>query len=61
MAHGLRYDFWCKLKYNIGLKTLLQQGILEPVFYGDLVYEFKRLVGKPDFSVRSTNIIKMDI
>ena len=26
------------LKYNIGSKTLLQQGISEPVFYGDLVY-----------------------
>ena len=26
------------VKYNIGLKTLLQQGISEPIFYGDLVY-----------------------
>ena len=25
------------VKYNIGLKTLLQQGISEPIFYGDLV------------------------
>ena len=24
------------VKYNIGLKTLLQQGISEPIFYGDL-------------------------
>ena len=23
------------VKYNIGLETLLQQGILEPIFYGD--------------------------
>ena len=23
------------VKYNIGLKTLLQQGISEPIFYGD--------------------------
>ena len=37
-------------KYNIGLKTLLQQGISEPIFYGDLVYKFKRIVGKPNFS-----------
>ena len=36
-------------KYNIGLKTLLQQGISEPIFYGDLVYKFKRIVGKPYF------------
>ena len=38
------------VKYNILLKTLLQQGISEPIFYGDLVNEFKRIVGKPNFS-----------
>ena len=27
------------VKYNIGLITLLQQGISEPVFYGDIFYE----------------------
>ena len=26
-------------KYNVGLKTLLLQGISEPEFYGDLVYK----------------------
>ena len=26
------------VKYNIGLKVHLQQGISEPIFYGDLVY-----------------------
>ena len=36
------------VKYNIGLKTLLQQGISEPIFYGDLVYKFKGIVGKPN-------------
>ena len=30
------------VKYNIGLKTLLQQGISEPIFYGDLVINSKR-------------------
>ena len=30
--------------------TLLQQGIPEPVFYGDLVYKLKPIVGKPKFS-----------
>ena len=34
------------VKYNIGLRTLLQQGISEPIFYGDLVYKFRRIVGK---------------
>ena len=28
------------VKYNTGLKTLLQQGISEPISYGDLVYKF---------------------
>ena len=38
------------VKYKIGLKTLLQQSISEPMFYIDLVYEFERIVGKPNFS-----------
>ena len=38
------------IKYNIWLKTLLQQGISEPIFYGDLVYKFILIVGKPNFS-----------
>ena len=46
------------VKYNIGLKTLLQQGISEPIFYGDLVYKFKRIVGKPNFSDRFKKIEK---
>ena len=29
-------------KYNVGLKTLLLQGLSEPEFYGDLVYKFKK-------------------
>ena len=46
------------VKYNIGLKTLLQQGISEPIFYGDLVYKFKRIVGKPNFSYQFKKIVK---
>ena len=30
-------------KYNVGLKTLLSEGLSEPEFYGDLVYKFKKL------------------
>ena len=38
-------------KYNTGLKTLLQQGISEPISYDDLVYKLKRVfVRKPNFS-----------
>ena len=46
------------VKYNIGLKTLLQQGISEPIFYGDLVYKFKRNIGKPNFSDQFKKIVK---
>ena len=35
--------------YNIGLKTLVQQGISEPIFDSDLAYIFKRNVGKNYF------------
>ena len=28
-------------KFNVGLKTLLHQGLSEPEFYGDLIYKFK--------------------
>ena len=27
-------------KFNVGLKTLLREGLSEPEFYGDLVYKF---------------------
>ena len=29
-------------KFNVGLKTLLHQGLSEQEFYGDLVYKFKK-------------------
>ena len=38
--------------------ALLQQGISEPIFYGDLVYKFKRIVGKPYFSDQFKKIVK---
>ena len=37
-------------KFNTGLKSLLKQGLSEPEFYGDLVYKFKKIVGRADFS-----------
>ena len=45
-------------KYIIDLKILLQQGISEPIFYGDFVDKFKRIVGKPIFSDQFKKIIK---
>ena len=32
-------------KFNVGLKTLLHEGLSEPEFYADLVYKFKKLKG----------------
>ena len=46
------------VKYNIGLKTLLQQCISETIFYVDLVYKFIRIVGKPNFTDQFNNIVK---
>ena len=39
------------------VKTHLQQGISEPIFYGDLVYKFKQIVGKPNFSDQFKKIV----
>ena len=40
-----------------GLKTLLREGLSEPEFYHDLVYKFKKLKGKNDFSFQFRKII----
>ena len=34
------------VKYNLGLKALLQQGISEPIFYGDLFFNSNELLEK---------------
>ena len=44
-------------KYNVGLKTLLSEGLSEPEFYGDLVYKLKKLKGINDFSLQFGKII----
>ena len=44
-------------KFNVGLKALLHQGLWEPDFYGDLVYKFKKIVRRADFSNRFRKII----
>ena len=44
-------------KFNVGLKSLLHQGLSEPEFYGDLVYKFKKIIGRTDFSEQFRNII----
>ena len=44
-------------KYSVSLKTLLQQGISEPEFYGDVVYRFRKIVGKSNFSEQFIKLI----
>ena len=36
----------------------MQQGISEPIFYGDLIKKFKRIIGKLNFSDQFKKIIK---
>ena len=44
-------------KFQVGLKSLLRQGFLEPGFYGDLVYKLKNIVGSNNFSAQFIKII----
>ena len=44
-------------KFQVGLKSLLRQGLLEPDFYGDLVYKLKKIVGSNNFPVQFIKII----
>ena len=44
-------------KYNVGLKTLLLEGLTEPEFYGELVYKFRKIIGKNDFPYHFKKIV----
>ena len=44
-------------KFQVVLKSLLRQGLLEPDFYGDLVYKSKKIVGSNNFSTQFIKII----
>ena len=44
-------------KFQVGLKSLLRQGLWEPDFYGDLVYKLKKIVGSNNFSAQFIKII----
>ena len=63
LKQGYRYHKLCKAfskfyrrhfelieKYHVSLKKLMQQGICNPEFYGDLVYKLKKIIGNPNFS-----------
>ena len=52
-----RRHFEIVSKYNVGLKTLLLEGLSEPEFYWDLVYKFRKIIGKNDFPYQFKKII----
>ena len=54
LQHGFREKRSCETQL---VKTLLQQGISEPEFYGDLVYRFRKIVGKFNFSEQFRKLI----
>ena len=44
-------------KFNVGLKSFLHQGLSEPEVYGDLIYKFKKIMGRTHFSDQFRKII----
>ena len=43
--------------FQVGLKSLLRQGLSEPDFYGVLVYKLKKIVGSNNFSAQFIKMI----
>ena len=43
-------------KFQVGLKSLLRQGLSEPEFYGDFVYKLKKIVGSSNVSAQFIKI-----
>ena len=44
-------------KSNVGPKTILREGLTELEFYGDLIYKFKKIIGRNDFSFQFRKLI----
>ena len=44
-------------KFQVGLKSLLRQGLSDPDFYGDLVYKLRKIVGSNNISALFIKII----
>ena len=51
-----RQHFDLVSKFTVGIKSLLQQGLLETKFNGDLVYEFRRIYVCNDFRTQFRKI-----
>ena len=56
-SKSYRRHFDLLSRNNVGLITLLLQGLSEPEFYGGLVYKFRKIIGKNDFSYHFKKII----
>ena len=52
-----RRHFELVSKFSVGLKTLLNQGLSEPESNGDLVYTFKKIIGRDDFLISSKTLL----
>ena len=48
------------MDFNVGLISLFHQGISEPEFYSDLVYKFKKIMGRTGFSDQFREVIIRD-
>ena len=48
---------FARVPSHVGLKTFLLEGLSEPEFYGDLVYKFRKIIGKNDFPYHFKKII----
>ena len=46
-----------KFSFLGSLKTLILQGLSVPEFYGDLVYKFRKIIGKNDFPYHFKKIV----
>ena len=44
-------------KFQVGLQSLLRQGLSEPEFYGDLVFQLKKIVSSNNVSAQFIKII----
>ena len=45
-------------KYRCNMKTLMQQGISHPEFYGDVIYKLRKIVGHTNFQPLFSKVIK---
>ena len=52
-----RLHYELVLKFKVGLKSLLQQGLSELDFYGDLVNKLRKIVSRADLSDKFRKII----